>query len=117
MKTLYQEVAARMRADVLSGALPPGENLESIAALMRRYRTTKPTVQRACFLLEQERLLERQDGVLVVSEDPVFLMQAREAMARRAVRELYAMTRKMGLPDHRTVRIFLEEGGYDDAKG
>lgn len=116
MNTLYEDVAEHMRFDVLSRALSSGEALET-TALMHRYRTSRPTVERACLMLQQEGLLERRGEARVVTDDPARLTKARELLVRHAIRELLVATRQLGLDDYRTVRIFLEEGGHDGAKG
>jgi GntR family transcriptional regulator len=68
-----QQIAANLRAQILSGDLRPGERVPSTDALMRQYGVTDKTIQRALAILKAERFVEGQKGrgVFVTGRQPV----------------------------------------------
>lgn len=59
----FAGIAEALRADVLRGSLPPGDQLPPISDLARRFRTTPITVRRALRELEDEGLVRVEHGV------------------------------------------------------
>ncbi|WP_375462098.1 GntR family transcriptional regulator [uncultured Enterovirga sp.] len=58
----YGRIMAALRADILGGALQPGDGLPSERALEERFGVSRITVRRALEELAQERLIERRQG-------------------------------------------------------
>jgi GntR family transcriptional regulator len=58
-----QQIAANLRALILSGDLRAGERLPSTADLMAQYGVSDKTVQRALSILKAERFVEGRAGV------------------------------------------------------
>lgn len=117
METIYEQVMDRMAEDILRGRLQPGAPLPPSEVLMIRYRAARATIDRALFLLEKEDLILVSAEGPVVNEDPIPRVRAAERKVRQEAQKLFEEARANGLDDHRTIRIILEEGGYDGAKG
>ena len=59
----YVRLAARLRKEILNGALTPGHPVPSITTLSREFGHARPTCGKALQLLEQEELLIRVPGL------------------------------------------------------
>jgi len=68
-----QQIAADLRALILSGDLSPGTRLPSTDALIKQYTVTNQTVQRAVRILKAEGFVEGQPGrgVFVTDRQPL----------------------------------------------
>lgn len=68
-----QQIAADLRALILSGDLSPGSRVPSTDALIKHYNVTNQTVQRAIRILKAEGFVEGQPGrgVFVTGRQPV----------------------------------------------
>jgi GntR family transcriptional regulator len=62
-RPLAERIAAGLRARIMSGDLPPGEQLGTNAELRQQFKTSNVTIQRALAILKEERLLEGKNGV------------------------------------------------------
>lgn len=69
--SLYEQVAARLRKDILAGRIRPGQRLPSERTLRQEYDIGRETARRAVALLRNEGLVtvDRGHGV-VVREQP-----------------------------------------------
>ncbi|MEV6595463.1 GntR family transcriptional regulator [Actinoplanes sp. NPDC051346] len=67
-----QQIAANLRALILSGDLRPGDRVPSTSDLVAEYGVTDKTVQRALAILKAERFVEGQKGrgVFVTTQVP-----------------------------------------------
>jgi GntR family transcriptional regulator len=70
-----QQIAANLRALILSGDLRPGDRVPSTDALMRQYGVGNKTVQGALQILKAERFVEGQkgSGVFVTARQPIVI--------------------------------------------
>ncbi|PRY24043.1 GntR family transcriptional regulator [Pseudosporangium ferrugineum] len=70
-----QQIAANLRALILSGDLRAGDKVPSTADLMTQYGVTDKTVQRALAILKAERFVEGQKGrgVFVTAHTPTVI--------------------------------------------
>lgn len=59
---LYVQIAARLRAQIVSGQYRPGTKIPSEHELSTRFDVGRPTVRQATLQLVQERVLERRHG-------------------------------------------------------
>lgn len=59
---LYVQIAARLRAQIVSGQYRPGSKIPSEHELSARFDVGRPTVRHATLQLVQERVLERRHG-------------------------------------------------------
>jgi GntR family transcriptional regulator len=60
---IYRQVVSQIERLVLSGALPEGQQLESVRDLSERLKVNPMTVSKAYSILEREEFLERRRGV------------------------------------------------------
>ncbi|WP_198670483.1 GntR family transcriptional regulator [Oceanicella sp. SM1341] len=63
MTRLYLRLAEQLRAEFRSGALRDGDAVPSEAQLRQAYGVSRTTVRAALALLEEEKLIERRQGV------------------------------------------------------
>ncbi|GGN38965.1 GntR family transcriptional regulator [Actinoplanes campanulatus] len=69
--TIYEQLAARLRADILAARLKPGQRLPSELTLQQEYGISRESARRAVALLRQEGLVAVQRGHgVVVREQP-----------------------------------------------
>ena len=61
-KSKSRELSEILKIQIMSGALHPGEQLETIIKLAERYKTTVATVSKAMDFLEQSNLVQRIAG-------------------------------------------------------
>jgi GntR family transcriptional regulator len=59
---LYRQLAQRLEADVRSGALKPGDQLESEERLTKRFQVSRITVRQAIEELARQQILVRKQG-------------------------------------------------------
>lgn len=59
----YMRLAAFLREQIASGALPPGSRVPSITILCRQHDTSRRTAGRAMQLLEDDALVHRVPGL------------------------------------------------------
>lgn len=68
-RSRHQQVAAHLRALIMSGDLPPGSQLPSTAQLVERYDAANATIQRALSALKDEGFLHSRMGKGVYVRD------------------------------------------------
>lgn len=115
--TLYERIAKQMAEELLREDNGGEASLPEVNLLMKRYRTTKSTIERALLLLKQRQVLEEQQGVLVLTTDPEARRRLREALVLQEATELFRRAREFHLADDRIVGLILMAGGYDGAQG
>lgn len=69
----HQQIAATIRAEILSGELPPGTQLPSTQHLVSHHHASNATIQRALAVLKEEGFISSQvgKGVYVRSKQPL----------------------------------------------
>ncbi|MFD3686148.1 GntR family transcriptional regulator [Nocardiopsis sp. NPDC058631] len=74
----HQQIAASLRASIMSGDLAPGERLPTTQQLMERYEVTGQTVQRTLQVLKKEGFVFGRAGVgvFVRAEAPLAIQVA-----------------------------------------
>ena len=65
----HERIAAEIRARIMAGDLPPGEQLPSTPNLVSQYGAANATIQRALAALKEEGFLVRQAGKGVYMRD------------------------------------------------
>lgn len=60
--SMYEQIAAQLREEVLGGAFEPSGKLPSEAALVERFGVSRVTVRLALGRLEEENVVERKQG-------------------------------------------------------
>src|SRR5690606_25440562 len=74
----HQQIAAELRAAIMSGELAPGQQLPTTQQLASRYQVTGQTVQRTLKVLKEEGFVigRAGGGVYVRNETPLALQPA-----------------------------------------
>lgn len=108
-ETLSGQVTERLRADILSGAFAPGEQLNE-AQLARYFGVSRGPLREAMQRLIQDGLLDCRPhrGVFVpelTDEDLVDIYFAREAIESAALRRVMASGRAVEIADLLTVEV------------
>jgi GntR family transcriptional regulator len=60
---IYRQVVSQIERLILAGALPEGQQLESVRDLSEQLKVNPMTVSKAYSILEREEFLERRRGV------------------------------------------------------
>lgn len=94
---IYEQIYRQLKAQILSGALPPGEMLPSIRALAKDLRISVITTKRAYDELEKEKYIYTMPGkgcfvaqpnVELVREEHLRQIEAHLLEARRLARQI-----------------------------
>lgn len=110
---LFMQVADQLRAGIISGALPEGEQVPSTTEISRTYTINPATVLKGMTMLVNEGLLEKRRGVgmFVVSGAMGRLRsEERERFERDRVADLVAEARRLGIGCRELVALI--EKGY-----
>jgi GntR family transcriptional regulator len=68
-RPLHQQIAADLRAQIMSGDLAPGDQLPSTSQLVTQYNAANPTIQKAASALKDEGFLRSRPGAGVYVHD------------------------------------------------
>ena len=110
----YQQIADRLRAQIASGALEPGERLPSEPDLATEYDASRNTVRLAIALLINQGLVVSRQGLGTFVVEPTKPFTALLSRTHASPRELHA---SMSLPvvspaadESEMVRLIVETG-------
>lgn len=116
---IYMQIIQRIKADIVSGALPSGSRMPSVREMSEQFRVNPNTIQRVFLELEREGITFSQRGIgTFISEDVGLiekLMQTQaEKYTRRFIREMtgLGMTKK---DIDASIRKVMEEIENDSA--
>ncbi|HCU50065.1 MAG TPA: hypothetical protein DGG94_09740, partial [Micromonosporaceae bacterium] len=78
----HQQIAAAIRARILSGEMPAGTQLPSTQHLVARYTASNATIQRALTVLKDEGFISSHvgKGVYVRSKQPLVVEASSESL-------------------------------------
>lgn len=112
---VFLQIAQGLRAQILSGKLPPGSVAPTVRQLAADTAVNPNTVQRALTLLEEEGLLHTQGTTgRFVTTDQTVLQAAREALLQRTAARFVREVHSMGLCAKDLIRyIEKEEERYE----
>ena len=97
-KPLAQQMADRLRGEILSGAYGVGEQFPTVRALAERASVNPNTVQRALLILEGEGLLVTKTTIgRFVTEDEEALNAARDREKERFVATIIKEAKEKGM--------------------
>ena len=107
---ITRQIAAQIRAQCASGALPPGQRLPSVRALAGQLAVNQNTILRVYERLTAEGLLERRhgDGTFVADKLPGGQMKAQRQLLRQQVAQAAELAETLGL-DAAELHELLEE--------
>ncbi len=112
---IYSQLVDKIKLSIVSGQLPPGEKLNTVRELAAEARVNPNTMQRAFQELEREGLVfsQRSSG-RYVTEDMEVIMEAKEAMAQKYIRDFMDSMEKLGYTGEEI--ISLVRGGKEEDK-
>jgi DNA-binding FadR family transcriptional regulator len=91
---VYMQLAARLRADILTGRLEPGQKIPSETALQQTYGVARDTARRAIAVL-------RAEGLVVVQRGHGTLVRDHHAMQELNPAPGSTVTARMPTPEER----------------
>jgi GntR family transcriptional regulator len=108
---IYRQVVRQMQRLILAGALPEGQQVESVRDLSERLKVNPMTVSKAYNILEREDFLERRRGVgLFVAK---LGAKQKELQSRAILEELLgraaAAAVQMGTKPQEAMAVFMEQ--------
>ncbi|HEU0010550.1 MAG TPA: GntR family transcriptional regulator [Verrucomicrobiae bacterium] len=108
---VYRQIVSQIKYYVASGALKAGDLLPSIRELAQSLAVNPTTVVRAYSELEQEKVLEMQQGRGAFVADAARRMTAgkREQALRRLARQLAVEAVQLGAPGDLVAKLVQEE--------
>ncbi len=112
-RPLYQQVAEALRAQIKSGALPPGYLLPTEAELMRQHDVARGTVRQALEELRREGLVVTDRGGSRVRPEPAARRVANRRYRRPETMEAstpFTRDRNTPWPEYELEREFFVEG-------
>lgn len=111
--SIYEQIAARLRADILAGRIPPGRRLPSEVTLQQEHGISRETARRAIAVLRHEGLVEiRRGHGVVVREQPERQLLAPPPGATVTTRMPTAQERaEHDIPDGVPVFWVIQAGG------
>lgn len=98
---IYQQIAERIKEDILSGALPEGEQVMSTNQYAAFYRINPATAAKGFHQLVEEGILHKRRGLgMFVSPDARSRLrsQRRERFFSDVVEPMVAQARLLGIP-------------------
>lgn len=106
---IYDQICRQMKAQILSGALPPGEALPSIRALSRDLRVSVITTKRAYDELEKEGYLFTMPGKgsFVAQPDVELVREGHLRKIEEHLTEARRLARQLSLTDEDLTRMLL----------
>lgn len=109
-RPIYEQFAEQIRSGIVSGLLPMGGRLPSVRDFAAEKRVNPTTVARTYQELERAGLIVTYRGQgTFVNSDPARIADARQELAREAVRAFKHTAQKMGLSVQEMLELGQEE--------
>lgn len=114
-KPIYEQITSQIKAQIMSGALQPGEALPSMRALAKSIHVSVITVQKAYEDLQRDGFIETTvgRGSFVSARNKDFYQEERQRQAEEHLQQAADIGRTSGIPVEKLVellRMFYEEG-------
>ena len=111
---VYIQIADKLRNDIISGIFPAGEQIPTVRQLAMTAAVNPNTVQRALTELESEGIIHAKGtNGRFVTEDEQILLSAREASARRLVKDFIAQAQCMSISKSELIKMIEEDNEYE----
>jgi GntR family transcriptional regulator len=107
---IYRQVVGQIERLVLSGALPEGQQLESVRDLSERLKVNPMTVSKAYSILEREDFLERRRGVglFIAKLKTRQKEQQSQAILDKLLGKAAAAAVQMGVNPQQAIEVFTD---------
>jgi GntR family transcriptional regulator len=105
---IYRQVMDQVSAQVMSGALAPGEQVDSVAVLSARLRVNPMTISKAYSQLVHDGLLVRRPGIgLFVREfQPHERDATRLALLDESMHKTAVLAHQLGVEEGEAIALF-----------
>jgi GntR family transcriptional regulator len=105
---IYRQLIEQVRRMVSSGQLAPGDSLPSVCELALTHAVNPMTISKACSLMENEGLLERQRGKVMTVAFQHQKKANKSECLQPAVDHLAMATRKLELSPDEVFRLLRQ---------
>ncbi|MDO4483253.1 MAG: GntR family transcriptional regulator [Clostridia bacterium] len=113
---IWLQVANEIKSDIASGALRPGEKLQSSRDLAVRYAINPNTAARVYQELEREGVCETRRGLgTFVTQDADHITALRIAMAQEAITACLTAMRTLGFTKEEAIHMLMIEEEHSNA--
>ena len=114
-KPIYEQITSQIKAQIMSGALQPGEALPSMRALAKSIHVSVITVQKAYEDLQRDGFIETTvgRGSFVSARNRDFYQEEQQLRAEAHLEEAAGIGRQSGIPLEKLVELltlFYQEG-------
>ena len=114
-KPIYEQITSQIKAQIMSGALQPGEALPSMRALAKSIHVSVITVQKAYEDLQRDGFIETTvgRGTFVAPLNRDFYQEEQQRRAEAHLEEAAGIGRQSGIPLEKLVELltlFYQEG-------
>lgn len=111
---LFEQIAAQIRQNIISGMLPVGSKLPTVRELAHHWQVNFNTVARAYRILDAEGIIRSRQGqgsfVTTATENPMDPIQDREAHSiLELTREITAVLRKYNCDPAQVISIIQQQ--------
>jgi GntR family transcriptional regulator len=108
---IYRQVVSQIQRLVLSGALPEGQQLESVRDLSERLKVNPMTISKAYSILEREEFLERRRGVglFIAKIKTRQKEQQSRAILDKLLGKAAAAAVQMGVNPQQAIEVFTDQ--------
>ena len=113
-KPIYEQITSQIKAQIMSGALQPGEALPSMRALAKSIHVSVITVQKAYEDLQRDGFIETTvgRGSFVSAQNKDFYQEEQQRQAEEHLQQAADIGRTSGIPVEKLVellRLFYED--------
>ena len=106
-KPIYEQITSQIKAQIMSGELPPGASLPSMRALAKSAHVSVITVQRAYEDLQRDGFIDTTvgRGSFVSAQNKDFIQEEQQRKAEEHLQEAAEIGRTHGIPLEKLVNI------------
>ena len=107
---VFLQIVNRIRGDVICGVYSPDEQFPSVRQMASVAGVNPNTMQKALSMLEEEGVLYSKCTVgRFVTSDERILLDAKEKMRRKIVKDMLAEARILGITERELIKYLEEE--------
>lgn len=113
---IYTQLIQQVKAGIVTGAFPPGEQLPSVRDLATEAGVNPNTMQRALAELERDGLVYSQRTAgRFVTEDNTMINTAKRSLAERHVKTFLEAMLRLGFQKDEIIDLISKELGEEEA--
>lgn len=110
-EAVFIQIADRIRAEILSGAYQPGQQIPPVRQLASEAAVNPNTMQKALALLEEQGLVHSHGTVgRFITDDTAVIDSALEQVRRNTVRAWLSQAKELGISTEELIQYIKKEG-------